>query len=420
MSIYSLRQTELLTKTKRSISHEETSVNASLLMRGGFVEKLMAGVYSFLPLGQRVLLNIENIVREEMMKIGAQEILMPSLQPKELWETTDRWETMDILYKLKSSENRDLLLGPTHEEVVTPLVGSFIQSHKDLPRHVFQIQTKFRNEKRAKSGLLRGREFRMKDMYSFHTDSQDLDIFYEKAKEAYANIFKRCGLAEKTYLTYASGGAFSQYSHEYQTLAEYGEDYIYIWQEKNIAVNREIIEEVRQQPEWKTAQFEERKSIEVANIFKLGTRFSDAFNVAYQDASGNRCPVYMGCYGIGTTRLVGAIAEVCHDARGLLWPHEVSPFDIHLVSLLNDSEDRSQAENIYKCLSDQGYKVLYDDRQLSAGEKFSDADLIGIPVRVLISVKTLKNQSLEIKPRNSEQALLVEIESFLSNPSDYL
>jgi len=342
------------------------------------------------------------------------------LQPKELWDTTQRWDSMDILYKLKSSENRDLLLGPTHEEVVTPLLGSFIQSHKDLPRYVFQIQTKFRNEKRAKSGLLRGREFRMKDMYSFHATSADLDIFYEKVKEAYVTIFKRCGLGDFTYLTYASGGAFCQYSHEYQTLAEHGEDYIYLWRDKNVAVNREIIEDVRQTTAWQGAQFDEKKAIEVGNIFKLGTRFSDAFGLTYQDTHGQRQPIYMGCYGLGTTRLMGTIAEVCCDARGLIWPREVAPFDVHLISLLTNPEEQAQADAIYNALSAQGYKVLYDDRTASAGEKFSDADLIGLPLRVVISAKTLKNKSIEMKARTSEQATLVGIELFLANPEKYL
>lgn len=416
MTSYSMRQSDLFTKTKRSISQEESSVNASLLLRAGYIDKLMAGVYSYLPLGLRVLNNIENITREEMTRVGGQEILMPALQPREPWDKTDRWNTIDVLYKFKSQENSDLLLAPTHEETVTPLVGATILSHKDLPRYVYQIQTKFRNEKRAKSGLLRGREFRMKDLYSFHADNADLDEYYEKVKEAYTRIYQRCGIGATTYLTYASGGAFSQYSHEYQTLCESGEDIIYLWREKNIAVNREILEEVKANPEWKDAVFEEHKAIEVGNIFKLGTRFSGAFKLEYQDSSDQRLPIIMGCYGLGTSRLVGAIAEVHHDERGLKWPREVAPFDIHLLSILPNEEAQKKAEELYAALNAKKYSVLYDDRVVSAGEKFSDADLIGLPIRVLVSAKTLKNNSVEIKVRGSEQAILVPIEEFLSAP----
>lgn len=413
-----MKQSQLISKTRRSADHEEISVNAALLMKAGFVDKLMAGVYSYLPLGQRVLVKVENIIREEMSKIGSQEILMPSLQPKEPWEKTERWDTLDVLFRLKGAGDRDLALGPTHEEIVTPLVGSFIQSYKDLPCSVFQIQTKFRNEARAKSGLLRGREFRMKDMYSFHTTLEDLDAYYEAAQSAYVQIFKRCGLGDLTYLTYASGGAFSQYSHEYQTITLHGEDEIYLWREKNIAVNYEILEDVKKTDEWKEAQFETLKSIEVGNIFKLGTRFSDAFGLFYQDKTGTRMPVYMGCYGIGSTRLMGAIAEIHHDEKGLIWPEEVAPFDFHLIALTKEGKDKETADKLYETLTQSGLAVLYDDREASAGEKFADSDLLGIPVRGVVSKKTLNDfseASIEIKERKKSEGKIVTIHEFLIN-----
>ena len=415
MNNTSIRQSQLVSKTRRSAAQEEVSVNAALLMKAGFVDKLMAGVYSYLPLGQRVLWRIEQIIREEMSAIGSQEILMPGLQPKEFWEKTARWDSMDVLFKLKGAGDRDLALGPTHEEIVTPLVGAFIQSYKDLPRSVFQIQTKFRNEVRAKSGVLRGREFRMKDMYSFHATLEDLDAYYEKAQEAYTKIFKRCGLGDLTYLTYASGGDFCQYSHEYQTVTPHGEDQIYFWRDKNVAVNHEIIEDVKLLPEWEKAEFEVLKSIEVGNIFKLGSRFSDAFGLFYQDKNGARMPIYMGCYGIGSTRLMGSIAEIHHDDRGLIWPAEVAPFDFHLVDLTPKGNE--MADKLYEELTRQGKSVLYDDREASAGEKFADSDLLGIPVRGVISKKTLseENPSIEIKHRFSNEVKIVTIQQMLGD-----
>lgn len=411
-----MKQSNLLTKTKKNVSEQETSINAQLLERAGYVSKLMSGVYSYLPLGLKVLENIEHIVKEEMDACGAQEILMPALQPKENWLKTERWDAVDILYKLKGAGDRDLCLGPTHEEIVTPLVGEYIKSYKDLPRAVYQIQTKFRNEARPKSGLLRGREFRMKDLYSFHMNQEDLDRYYDIITGVYLNIFKRCGLEATTYLTYASGGIFSKYSHEFQTITPYGEDTIFVCEPCKVAVNKEIIADQSSCPKCNNSNLEEKKSIEVGNIFKLSSRFSDAFDLSYADNSGKPQKILMGCYGLGTSRLVGAIVELMHDERGIIWPKSVSPFDVHLIALGKNEEDISQANKIYEQLSSAGIKTLYDDRlQVQAGEKFADSDLIGIPVRIIVSAKTLAQNSVEVKMRNSSASELVAIDSLINN-----
>jgi len=411
----SLRQSLLSTKTTKEASKDEPSLNAQLLLRAGYVNRLMAGVYSFLPLGLRVLQKIEQIIREEMDELGAQEVLLPALHPKEPWEQTGRWDKVDVLFRFKGAGDRDLCLGPTHEEVVTPLIGSFIRSYRDLPIAVYQIQTKFRNEARAKSGLLRGREFRMKDMYSFHETQEDLDSFYEKCIVAYNKIFTRCGLGEKTVLTYASGGIFSKYSHEFQTITEYGEDSVHLLPDRKIAINKEIINDESVFDELMPGvskvlrpELPEVKSIEVGNIFKLQTRFSDAFGLSCLDTSGNRKPILMGCYGLGPSRVMGTVAECLSDDKGLSWPKEIAPYQVHLVSLAQSDEDRSHAEKVFESLAHQGIEVLYDDRQdLQAGAKFADSDLIGIPTRVVVSKKTIANGVVEVKSRQTGETKMV-------------
>lgn len=408
-----MKQSQLLTKTRKVMSQQEPSINAQLLERGGYISKLMAGVYSYLPLGFRVLNNIESIVRQEMNRLGAQEILMPALQPREIWDVTGRWDTVDVLYKLKSG-NKDLALGPTHEEVVTPLIGQYIQSYKDLPQAVYQIQTKFRDEARSKSGLLRGREFRMKDLYSFHATEPDLNTYYELVTAAYKAIFARCGLGDITYLTYASGGIFSKYSHEFQTITPYGEDIIYTCKSCALAVNKEIINDQPTCPGCSSNQLVEEKSIEVGNIFKLMTRFSEPYKIMYADALGEQKPVIMGCYGLGTSRLIGAIVEVLHDEKGILWPAEVAPYDVHLVSLVKSSEEQQKVESLYAELQAKGIEVLYDDRiGIQAGEKFADADLLGMPIRLVVSAKTLAQNAVELKLRSSNTAELVQINGLI-------
>ena len=400
-----MRQTQLFTRTIKELPKDETSYNAQTLIRAGFIDKLAAGVYSFLPLGWRVMNKIREIIREEMFEIDGQEINMPALAPKENWEASGRYESLDILFKTIGSDEREYVLNPTHEEVVTPLASKFIFSYRELPFAVFQIQTKFRNEKRAKAGLLRGREFLMKDLYSFHVDQADLDAYYDRAIQAYKNIFTRLGLGDKTYLTYASGGSFSKYSHEFQTLTEAGEDLIYACPHCKVAVNKEIIDEQNTCPECGEKKLIEKKAVEVGNIFKLVTKFSEAFNLQYQTAEGSKKPVIMGCYGIGLSRILGTIVEACHDEKGIIWPETVAPFKVHLLSL-NENEE---ADKIYEALKNAGIEVLYDDRDLAAGEKFVDADLIGCPYRLVISKKTLAQQSGEIKNRQTGQEEMVKI-----------
>jgi prolyl-tRNA synthetase len=416
-----MRQSQLFTKTTKDISKDEVSKNAQFLTRAGFVHQLMAGVYTFLPLGLRVLNKIENIIREEMNKIGGQEVLMPALQPRDIWDKTGRWDSVDVLFKLKGAGDRDLALGPTHEEVVTPLGGQFIQSYKDMPFTAYQVQTKFRNEARAKSGLLRGREFRMKDMYSFHTTQDCLDKFYDKAIQAYLNIYARMGLGDKTVLTYASGGMFAKYSHEFQTITDSGEDIVYLIPGTHTAINKEIIDDKDALkdiiPNYKDGdenKLETVKAIEVGNIFKLGTRFSESCDVTYQDENGEQKIPVMGCYGIGPSRMMGTIAETLSDEQGLVWPKEIAPFDVHLVSLAHEEDDIAQADTVYHTLSAH-FEVLYDDRvDMRAGAKMADADLIGIPHRVVVSKKTIADGVVEWKERTSPQAITLSLTDLIA------
>ncbi len=401
-----MRQSQLFTKTVKEAPKDESSYNAQALIRAGFVDKLAAGVYSYLPLGKLVLDKICRIIREEIDAIGGQEILMAALIPKENWQTTGRWETFDVLFRLQADEGREYALGATHEELVSPIAQKFIFSYKDLPFSAYQIQTKFRNEKRAKAGLLRGREFLMKDLYSFHASQEDLDSFYEKATAAYVKIYQRFGLGETTYLTYASGGSFSKYSHEFQTLAAAGEDLIYICDHCRVAVNKEIIEEQPLCPLCGQKNLREEKAIEVGNIFKLGTKFSVPFSIKYKDKAGDLQDVIMGCYGIGPSRIMGTVVESFHDDKGIIWPENIAPFKYHLLSL-NENEE---ADKIYEYLKSKGIEVLYDDRELSAGEKFADSDLIGCPYRLVVSKKTLAAGGLEFKPRNSDESRLIKLE----------
>ena len=390
---------------------DETSLNAQLLIKAGFVDKVAAGIYSFLPLGLKVHEKICQIIREEMDLIGGQEISMPTLIPKESWEITGRWKSFDVLFRLLGADKKEYGLGATHEEVITPLMKKFVSSYKDLPAAPYQIKNKFRNELRAKAGLIRGREFSMKDMYSFHKDEKDLDNFYKIALEAYFKIYKRLGLGEITYLTYASGGSFCKSSHEFQTLTEAGEDTIYICEKCRVAVNKEIINEQKTCPECGNKNFTEKKAVEVGNIFKLGNRFSKPFGLDYMDEKGQKQDVVMGCYGIGPSRLVGTIVEVCHDERGIIWPEEIAPFKVHLIEMKSkETEVKKQAEYLYNDLTKKGIEVLYDDREnISAGEKFAEADLIGCPYRLVISEKTLAENCVELKKRSEKELKMVKI-----------
>lgn len=401
-----MRQSKIFTKIAKEAPKDEKSINSQLLIRSAFVDKLMAGVYSYLPLGFRVFKKIENIIREEMNRIGGQEVLLPALHPKENWQKTGRWQYPEM-FKLKNRTGKDFSLGWTHEEIITPLVKKFIKSYKDLPVYIYQIQDKFRDELRVKSGLLRGIEFVMKDLYSFHSSEQDLEKYYKEAERSYFRIFKRCGLEKQTFLTLASGGSFSKYSYEFQVVTPYGEDEIYLCPKCRLAVNKEIIKKENYQcPKCKSRKMEIKKAIEVGNIFKLDDRFSKPINFYFKDRDGREKTVIMGCYGIGLSRLMGAIVEVCHDEKGIIWPREVAPFSAHLISLENT---KKTAEKLYRELKLSGREVLYDDRDKSAGEKFSEADLIGIPLRVVISGRTLVQNKAEIKKRNEKKTKLVKL-----------
>ena len=381
-------------------------------MRGGYIDKVTAGVYNYLPLGLRVLKKIEGIVREEMENIGSVELLMPTLHPKELWETTGRFATEESIYKTKDGSDREYVLGPTHEEVVVPLVSHFVDSYKDLPISVFQFQNKFRMELRAKSGLLRGREFPMKDCYSFHTSEEDLDRYYELAALSYSRIYERVGLGDITYKTFAAGGSFSKYSHEYQTLTSAGEDVIFVCDKCKVAVNKEIRAEQQYCPVCGGENSREEKAIEVGNIFKLGTRFTAPFKFEVKSSEGTMIPVVMGCYGIGITRLMGTIVEVKNDEKGIIWPENIAPFRVHIIMLRGDGVSE-YANILEKKLEAIGVDVLVDDRDVSAGQKFAESDLLGIPHRVVISEKTLSAKCYEYKQRTKDTSELVSEEDLL-------
>lgn len=408
-------QSKLFTKTKKESPADEVSRNAELLLKASFISKEMAGVYSYLPLGLRVIKKIETIVRDEMNKAGGVEVLMPAFHPKENWQKTGRWDSMDDLYKVSDSSGREVALGPTHEEIVVPLVQQFVSSYKELPTAVYQIQNKFRMELRAKSGILRGREFIMKDMYSFHENSEDLKAYYEKMKLAYKNVFQRVGIGHVTYMTFASGGSFSKYSHEFQAITSAGEDTIYVDEEKNIAVNREVYtDEVLADLGLTKESLVEKRAIEVGNIFELNTKFSAPFNFTYKDETGSEITVIMGCYGIGVSRLMGTVVEVLSDDKGMIWPEAIAPFKVHLLALGADGEAHTQALSIHTMLKDAGVEVLLDDRtDVSAGEKFADADLIGIPYRIVVSERSLKEGGVEIKKRTEEKGRIVPLDDLL-------
>jgi len=406
-----MRQSQLFSKTRREAPKDETAKNAELLIRGGFIHKDLAGVYSFLPLGLLALNKINDIIRTEMNSLGAVELELTTLQDKELWQKTNRWDdsVVDNWFKTKLKNGSELGLGFTHEEPLTNLMINHLSSYQDLPIFAYQIQTKFRNETRAKSGLMRGREFLMKDLYSFTASPAELDDFYERVASSYERIFATVGLGDVTFRTFASGGVFSKYSHEFQTLTEAGEDTIYLDEAKRIAVNQEVYtDEVLADLSLDKSSLVAKKAVEVGNIFKLGTRFSEALGLTYKDASGQSQFPIMGSYGLGPTRLLGTIVELSHDDKGIIWPRSVAPFKVHLVDLT----DSGSGEKIYETLRQAGIEVLWDDRTLSAGAKFADADLIGLPYRLVISAKT--GTKVELKPRTADTAELVSLDEAIA------
>lgn len=412
-----MRRTQLFVKTRRDAPSDETARNAQLLIKAGYVHKEMAGVYTFLPSGLRVLNNIANIVREEMDAIGGQEILMPALQIKERYETTGRWDdkVVDDWFKTKLVNGTELGLGFSHEENLSPLLKNFVNSYRDLPIAPYQIQTKFRNELRSKSGLMRGREFLMKDMYSYAISEEEHKAFYEKAKLAYRKIFDRLGIGDKTFITTASGGSFSKYSHEFQTLSEAGEDTIYLDRKKKVAINKEVFsDEVIKDLGLVREELEKVKAIEVGNIFNLGTKFSEPFGLKVVDEHGKSVNLIMGCYGIGISRAMGTIAELLSDDKGLVWPEAIAPFDVYIASLGDDQATMEAADKAYNQLTGAKVKVLYDDRpDASAGEKFADADLMGVPLRLVISQKSLREGSAELKERTSDKTQLIKLDKLV-------
>ncbi|MDD5039850.1 MAG: His/Gly/Thr/Pro-type tRNA ligase C-terminal domain-containing protein [Patescibacteria group bacterium] len=405
-----MKQSLFFAKPSHHPPKEEISRSAQLLEQAWYVDKLFAGVYTYLPLGFRVLKKIENIIRQEMNSVGGQELFMPALHPIENYQKTKR-DIVDILFHLDLATGKKFVLGFSHEEIIVPLAQRYISSYKDLPLYVYQIQTKFRNELRAKSGIMRSREFIMKDLYSFHATDEDFEEYYSIMQGAYSRIFKAAGVGEKTYLTFASGGTFSKFSHEFQTITDAGEDTIHLCNGCGIAVNDEIIKEQKTCPKCKSARLVAKKSIEVGNIFPLKTKFSDAFGLRFTNAQGVNKPIIMGCYGIGLGRLMGAIVETHCDKKGIIWPANVAPFDLHLLAF-GDASVRKNANEAYEFFCKNGIDVLYDNRDVSAGSKMADADLIGIPLRAIISAKT-KNL-IELKKRSQETTQFLEPEKIIT------
>jgi prolyl-tRNA synthetase len=411
-----MRASQLFTKTSRVAPVDEPAKNAQLLVKAGFIDKQMAGVYTFLPLGKRVLDNIVQIIREEMDAIGGNEISMTALQPKDIWETTGRWsdEVTDIWFKTKLANGSEVGLAPTHEEPLTNLMKRFINSYKDLPCYPYQFQTKFRNELRAKSGLLRCREFLMKDMYSFSRTPEEHEAFYNKMIEVYHKIFKRLGIGDITYTTFASGGSFSKFSHEFQAISEIGEDIIYVDKNKKMAINKEVLDDaVLTELGLEKAHLVEKTAIEVGNIFSLGVKYSKPLGLTYTDKNGQVQPVYMGCYGIGPGRLMGTLVELFSDDKGLVWPENVAPFKVYLAQLGDSKAVKNQCQKLYNDLTAKGVTVFWDDRDERPGVKFNDADLYGIPYRVVISEQAIAKKQIEVKKREHKNASMITEEALI-------
>jgi prolyl-tRNA synthetase len=412
-----MRQSQLFTKTRREAPADETAKNAQLLVRAGYIHKEMAGVYDLLPLGLRVVEKIKGIISEEMKKLDSEEISMTTLQNKEIWKKTDRWkdENVDVWFKSNLKTGGEVGFGWSHEEPITEMIKSSVSSYNDLPRAVHQFQTKLRNEIRAKSGIIRCREFLMKDMYYFARNEEENVDFYKKTTDAYINIFKRIGLGNITYITSASGGLFTdKFSHEFQTICETGEDNIYVNKDKNIAVNEEIYnEETVQKMGMKMEDFEKKKAAEVGNIFNFGSGKCEQMGLYFTDKDGAKKPVHLSSYGIGVTRLMGVLVEVFADEKGLIWPESISPFKHHIIEIISENpEVKKTAQKLYENLGEQN--CLYDDRNLRAGEKFADADLVGLPYQIIISEKNISSGKIEVKSRKTEETKMLTENEILS------
>lgn len=415
-----MRYSKIFSKTNKNVPADEVAKNAQLLIKAGFIHKEMAGAYAYLYLGLKVIEKIKQIVREEMNSIEGQEIIMTALQRKELWEKTDRWddEKVDVWFKSQLKNGAEVGFGWSHEEPITDMMKGFINSYRDLPVFVYQFQTKLRNELRAKSGIMRGREFVMKDMYSYSITPEAHEEFYNKTIQAYLNVFERVGLGSDTFLTFASGGAFTQFSHEFQTLCEAGEDLIYLHRGKKIAINEEVLtDEVINQLGVKREELEEVKTAEVGNIFNFGATKSEQLGLYFTDENGETKPVILGSYGIGITRLVGVIVEKYNDDKGIIWPESVAPFKVQLITIAQSTEDESykKSEELYNDLTAKGIEVLWDERfDARPGEKFADADLIGNPYRVVVSDRSLQSGGFEFKKRNEEESKVISKEELIS------
>lgn len=409
-----MRLSKNFTRTIKQAPADEVARNAQLLIRAGYVHKTMAGVYSYLPLGLKVVENIKQIVREEMNKIDSQELVMSTLQSKELWQETGRWsdELVDVWFKSKLQDGTEVGFGWTHEEPIVDLLRNYLKSYKDLPISVYQFQNKLRNELRAKSGIMRGREFVMKDMYSVHASKEDLDNYYNAAIEAYKRCYDRFGIGDETYVTFASGGAFTKFSHEFQTICDAGEDYIYLHRGKNIAVNEEVLDEAVKELDIDRSELERVKTAEVGNIFNFGTQKSEEMRLVFTDAEGVEQYAYMGSYGIGITRVMGVIVEKFADDKGLVWPENIAPAKVYLVQI--GSQSRSAADELYQKLQSAGVETIYDDRDERPGVKFADAELLGIPYRVTVSDRLLDDGKWEVSTRQTGEQRLLTADELLA------
>lgn len=407
-----MKQSHLFTKTKKEAPKDEVSRNAQLLIRAGYVYKVMAGVYAYTPLGLRVLEKIKAVVREEMNAIGGQELIMTNLQRKDTWESTGRWsdEAVDVWFKTKLQDGVELGLAWSHEEAIMEMMGQYVESYKDLPISVYQFQTKLRNELRAKSGIMRGREFVMKDMYSLHATEEDMNEYYDQVIAAYGRIYERFGIGNETYVTFASGGAFTKFSHEFQTICSAGEDVLYVNADRSVAVNEEVLEDATNELKVDKSTLSPVTTAEVGNIFKFGTEKSEKMHIMFKDKEGKQQPVYLASYGIGITRVMGVIVEKFADEAGLVWPEAVAPFRVHLLSLgVNE-----KAEEIYTRLTEAGIEVLYDDRETPAGAKFAESDLIGLPYRVVVGKRSLESGKAEVKKRTETEATEVALDDLVA------
>lgn len=407
-----MKMSQLFTKTTKNVPADEVSKNAKLLIQAGYVYKEMAGAYAYLPLGLRVVENIKQVVREEMNAFGSNELIMTSLQHKDVWLPTGRWDdkVVDVWFKSHLQDGTEVGFAWSHEEPIVQMLRQYVHSYKDLPISLYQFQTKMRNELRAKSGIMRGREFVMKDMYSFHRSAEELQAYYDKTIDVYKKVYERLGIGADTYVTFASGGAFTKFSHEFQTICDAGEDVIYLHREKNIAINEEVIDEAVKELGIKREELEKVKTAEVGNIFNFGTQKTDEMGLYYTDSEGQQQSLHIGSYGIGITRVMGVVVEKFSDERGIVWPEAIAPYKLHIVQIGNSVEVVSAIENLCDKAQSWGVSVLYDDTDKRPGEKFADADLLGMPHRVVVSDKTVEAGKFEYKRRTETETSMVSIE----------